>query len=198
MFNAGRLRPTDEEVNLYYRRNRSSFNNPEIVRLRHIFVSTQGLTAAQRQAARSRADEIYRKYQNGTSFEQLVLEYSDDTQSRYREGDIGFLAINDPEAAAGLGQSFVDQVFALSPGEVSRVIQSNSGFHIIKVTDYYPPKLLELNDPVNPNTTGTVVQYIQQLLSAQKMQLTFQQALESLVEDLKAEAEIAIIEANIN
>jgi parvulin-like peptidyl-prolyl isomerase len=198
MFNAQSLQPTQEEVNLYFRRNRNSFSNPEIMRIKHIFVSTQSLTAAQRQAARTRADEIYRRFQNGTPFEQLVVEYSDDMESRYREGDIGFLAINDPQAIAGLGQNFVDQVFSLSQGEVSRVIQSNSGFHIVKVTNYYPPKMLEINDPVNPNSTGTVSQYIQQLLSAQKLQQAFQEALESLVADLKAEAEITIIEANIN
>ena len=195
---AARIPPSSQEIDQFFRKNRNQFSNPEIVRFSHIFISTENATAAQRQAAQTKADDIYRKLQNGSRFEQLVVEYSDDTRSRYKEGDAGFLAINDSRPVAYFGQSFVDKVFALKEGEISGVISSLRGFHIVKVTEYHPARLLELADKVSPDSQISVREYIAQLLMSQKSQLILKEALQELVDELKAEAEITIYKENIN
>ena len=195
---AARVPPTSQEIDLFFRKNRNQFSNPEIIRFSHIFISTVQATAAQRQAAQQKAEDIYRKLQNGADFGQLVVENSDDTRSRYKEGDAGFLAINDTRPAAYFGQDFVDKVFSLQEGQVSGVLTSKQGFHIVKITEYHPARLLELSDKVSPDSQVSVREYIAQVLMAQKSQTVLKEALQELVDELKAQAEITIYRENIN
>ncbi|MBI9100862.1 MAG: peptidylprolyl isomerase [Spirochaetales bacterium] len=192
-----RIPPTYQEINMFYRKNRNEFSNPDIVRFSHIFISTVNLSASQRSDALRQAEEAYRKYTNGTDFQQLVMEYTDDEQRMYRGGDAGYMAINDTRPGAYFGQDFVDKVFLMDKGDVSSVLTSKLGYHIVKVTEYHPAKLLALTDTISPESTETVQEYIAQLLIGQKNQLILQKALEQLIEELKSQAEINIFEENL-
>ncbi len=193
-----KIPPTYQEINMFFRKNSNEFTNPDIIRFSQIFVSTENLTSSERLTALNRAEEIHRKYQNGTGFEQLVMEYSDDEERRYRGGDSGFMAINDTRPVSFFGQEFVDSVFSLEEGEVSSVLTSKIGYHIVKITKYYPAKLLALDDTISPESNETVQEYIAKLLIGQKNQLVLQRALEELINELKEEADIVIFEENLN
>ena len=189
--------PTDEAIESQYLKNATNFTNPEIVRLSEIFVDTRNLNSLEKQAARERAEIIYKAYENGEgTFEELVLQYSDDTQSRYTGGDKGFFARNDPRGAA-YGETYFDAIFSLETDTVSNVISSNVGYHIVKVTDHRYPKLLTIDEPIYPWDETTVRQFIRNALLEQIEQQVFQQALQQLVDELRLEAEIKIFEENI-
>jgi len=194
----GETPPTFTEIDNFYRKNRSQFTNPDIIRFSHIFISTDELSSQEKTQARNRADEVYRKLQNGSSFESLVAEYSDDTRSRYRGGDAGYLAINDTRPAQVFGQSFVDTLFGMKEGETSRVLTSFRGYHIVRLTEYRDARILSLNDTITPDSNVTVRDYISQGLSSQKRQQAMEAALEEMINDLRRQAEVTIYSENIN
>ncbi len=189
--------PSDEQIEKVFQRNSSNFINPEMVRISEIFVDTRNLNLSEKRKAKERAEQIYREYQNGNAeFGDLVLKYSDDTDSRYNEGDKGYFTVNDPRIQI-YGEDFVDTIFSLEVGEVSKVIESNVGLHIVKVTDYRNRKFLELDDPVYPWEEMTVEEYIRNNIMQQREQQVFEQALSDLIGELRNRAEVEIFEENI-
>ena len=191
--------PDNSDIEMFYRQNKTQFSNPDMVRYSQIFISTLNKSAADQQQAEKRINEAYRKYENGSAtFEQLVNDYTEDQNAKYRNGDSGYIAYNDANALSYLGNSFMDGMFTMSAGEVSKVLKSNIGYHIIKITDSRPARLLGLDDPVLPTVNQTVREYIAQQLILKSQNDALGSALNSLVEELKADADIKIFEENIN
>lgn len=183
--------PTDEQVNEFFRTNRSAFMNPELVRLSHIFMP---FTETDKADVKKQMDQLSRWLRYNTyTFEELVPKYSKDTDSVGRGGDIGWLAFDDEQMRAYLGPQFFDAVFALQLGKPSGVLESTGGFHIVKVTTHTDPKLLGIDDPINPDSNTTVRQYIRQTLTTRAQQAAYLRAIDQLVEQLRNEAVINIL-----
>ena len=190
--------PSREEIEEFYAANRSEFTNPEILRYSHVFISTINMNSSQKDDARKKAEDIYLTYQNGDmSFEDLVREYSDDDRSKISGGDAGFLARNDTTAKAYLGEAFIKELFKIPVGEVKGVFQSNIGYHIVRVTDHREARILNINDPIAPNTPTTVKDFISSQIMQQKQQQILSMAVEDLVADLRKDADIKIFTENI-
>lgn len=80
-------------------------------------------------AAKLTADTVLAKLSEGESFESLAEQYSDDTGTKVKGGDIGFFERRQ------MVQPFDEAAFKLKVGEISGLVQSNFGYHIIKLTD---------------------------------------------------------------
>jgi len=80
-------------------------------------------------AAKLTADSVLAKLSEGESFESLVEQYSDDTGTKVKGGDLGFFERRQ------MVQEFDETAFNLSVGEISGLVQTNFGYHIIKLTD---------------------------------------------------------------
>jgi peptidyl-prolyl cis-trans isomerase SurA len=80
-------------------------------------------------AAKLTADTVLVKLSEGESFESLVEQYSDDTATKVKGGDLGFFERRQ------MVQEFDETAFNLSVGEISGLVQTNFGYHIIKLTD---------------------------------------------------------------
>ena len=93
------------------------------VRVKHILVKTEGLDDAQKAEARTRADAILSDAKNGASFEALVSEYSEDGM----DVDLGYYF-----TFGEMVSEFETASFALEIGEVSELVESTYGYHIIK------------------------------------------------------------------
>jgi peptidyl-prolyl cis-trans isomerase SurA len=185
--------PTDSEINEFFRKNRSSFMNPELVRLSHIFMpfESEGMSKAE---TKQEMEKLARWLRYNTyTFEELVPRYSKDTDSRNRGGDIGWLAYDDAQMRSALGASFFDEVFTLALGKPSGVLESTSGYHIVKLTIHTEPKLLGIDDFINPESTMTVRQYIRQTLESRNQQNAYLTAIDRLVEQLRNSAKIEIL-----
>ncbi|HEV2706104.1 MAG TPA: peptidylprolyl isomerase [Pyrinomonadaceae bacterium] len=87
---------------------------------------------------RARAEELRRKATSGVDFAALARQFSDDPSSRERGGDLGSFT-RDSHARA-----FDDAAFSLKPGAISPVVQTDFGFHVIKVSAREPTRLLTL------------------------------------------------------
>ena len=134
-----------------------------------------------------------RFFQPENTFEKAVIDYSQDTGSNQRGGDIGWLTADNTVARQGWGDAFCDAVLSMEPGEVSGVLESNTGYHIVKVSVHNQAKLLGINDPVSPEDSATVHDFIYNMLYMQNQQVVMNRALESLIAELRAEAQINIL-----
>ena len=121
------VRVTDREVHAFYVENPDRFTAPEQVHARHILVQADlSAPAEERARARSTAGEILALLQGGADFETVARQRSQDPTAS-QGGDLGWVArgkmVPEFEAAA----------FALSAGQVSGVVETVYGFHVIRV-----------------------------------------------------------------
>jgi peptidyl-prolyl cis-trans isomerase NIMA-interacting 1 len=82
-----------------------------------------------RDEARARAEEMLVKIRKGASFEEMVNEYSDEPGSAERKGDLGVFD------RAQMVKPFADAAFGLQVGQVSEIVETPFGFHVIKRTE---------------------------------------------------------------
>jgi peptidyl-prolyl cis-trans isomerase D len=137
---ADRLEPSEAEVSAYvtehqkdvdaaYERDKQRYTALEKqVRARHILIKVdEGASEDQKKAARAKIDDLLARAKKGEDFAALARQYSEDTGSAKKGGDLGF----NPKGR--MVKPFDDAQFALAPGQISDVVESNFGFHIIKV-----------------------------------------------------------------
>jgi parvulin-like peptidyl-prolyl isomerase len=190
---------TDQDIQEYYDSNKSKFFMDDMVTLRHIFIDTRPLTSKEdRDRAAKRADDILKELKSGGAFSDLVMKYSEDTKSKYKNGVFGSFFRNDPQGRQLFGSVFFDAVFRLKKGDTSGVLQSNMGLHIVQVSDRLDARLLTLNDKIPPQNQLTVKEGIKNSIVATRQNDVFSVALADLVADLRKQADVKIFDDNIN
>ncbi len=116
--------PTDSEIEDFYKQNEAEMVEPEQVRARHILIKVGENT--NKEEALKRIREILKEAKKGkTSFAELAKKYSEDT-SAPKGGDIGFFI------KGQMVRKFEDVAFALQVGEISDVVETEYGYHIIQ------------------------------------------------------------------
>lgn len=121
----------DEDLKKYYRENESSFNIPEQIKVRHIFIEVPAeATAEIKSAALKKAETILLRLKKGEDFVKLAAELSDDADSGKNGGELGAISPGSTSSA-----DFEKAAFALKTGETSGVVTSPYGFHIIRVDE---------------------------------------------------------------
>lgn len=122
---------TDEEARKYYAENAGKFSGDEQRRASHILISFGSSSdAAAKQAAREKAEAVLAEVrQNPDKFADLAKKYSQDTGSAAQGGDLGLFG------RGMMVKPFEDAVFGLTPGGISDLVESEFGFHIIKLTE---------------------------------------------------------------
>lgn len=190
--------PTESEVADFYERNATQFTNPAMVRFSHIYFDTRQVNSSQTQQMRQRAERMYRRIESGNAtFDELVQAAEDDPS--YSAGDFGYVMRQNDRSAQYFGEQFVNRLFRIEENSLSNgVLESNVGFHIVKVTNRRSPRLLQLDDPILPGESMTVRDRIRNILLLNEQQQVFQQALEQAVQDLRSEASIEVHEENLN
>ena len=96
-----------------------------------------------------------------------------------------------------MGIDFLNAVFALKNGEVSRVLETARGAQIVKVTETYSQKTLELSDPYQLGSPGTVRDYIGNMLFQQRQQKVVEEATLELVNELRSGTPYKVYEKNL-
>jgi len=188
--------PTDAEILAEYNLLRGELVRPETIRFSMIQVP-YGPDAASRTRARTLVDRLHREIGSDLSKFDDVASRSVAPDSGYQAGDAGYLPRNQ-EARQVVGQAFMDAAFALRQGQVSRVIEGLQGFQIIKVTENYAVKNLEINDLIQLGTRITVREYIGQLMLTQRQQAILAQASQELVSELRTGRSFTVFEDRLN
>ncbi len=120
---------TPEEISAYYNENLARFKNQDKIHTRHIlFVVKPGDDPARKQTAREKAVAAHARAVAGEDFAALAIELSDGPNAS-KGGDLGFTA------RGQMVEAFDEAVWALEPGEISDVVESDLGYHVIKVEE---------------------------------------------------------------
>nr|WP_304242757.1 peptidyl-prolyl cis-trans isomerase [Gracilinema caldarium] len=177
-------KPSDAEIKNFYELNKVKLVRPDTVRFSMIFVP-YGNDAAAKAKAKELADKLVKDIGTSPSkFDEAVLKGQSATAG-YQAGDGGYLP-KTPEAQSIVGQEFMNVAFSLKQGEVSRLIENSKGYQIIKITEAYSQKNLELDDIYQLGSKVTVRDYIGNLLYQQNQQAAFDKASKELVDELRA------------
>jgi peptidyl-prolyl cis-trans isomerase C len=132
---------TPEQINDFYAKNPSAFQQGERVRASHILVRVQpNADAAEREKARVKAAGILADVKAGKDFAALAKQYSDDPGSGAKGGDLGYFE------RGQMVPPFEEAAFTLMPGQTSDLVQSDFGYHIIRVVDRQPGRVQPLAD----------------------------------------------------
>lgn len=165
---------SDKEVKAYYDNNKASLKRPEQVRAHHILIKTEPTWDAEKKAeARKRIDDIAKKARKGQDFESLARTYSEDKVSAGKDGDLGYVA------RGQVVKPFEEALFSLKPGQVSAVVETHLGYHIIKAGDHKPEGQLSYDE---------VKDRIAAVLKQQKKQ----QVMKNYVDGLRKNARVEI------
>jgi len=122
------------EIKKYYEEHRKQFEVKESRQASHILITADPAGGADaKQKARARAQEIYDQVkQKPDSFAELARKYSQDPGSAEKGGDLGYFT------HGSMVKGFDDAVFKMKPGEISPPVESEYGYHIIKLTGVRP------------------------------------------------------------
>jgi peptidyl-prolyl cis-trans isomerase D len=140
VFSANALLPqitvSDADAKTYYDAHQADYGSQAQRHVAHILISVAAnASAADKDAARAKAEQVLQEVkQSPDKFAELAKQYSQATGSADKGGDLGLFQ---GDAIMGI-KSFDDAVNQLKPGEVSGVVQSDAGYHIIKLLDVVP------------------------------------------------------------
>jgi len=188
--------PNEQEIQNEYILLKNELVRPDTIRCSIIQVA-YGADAAARSKAKTLADSLFKEINNDPAKFDEVAQRSVAPNSGYQAGDAGYLPRNQ-EARNLVGQAFIDAAFSLKQGQVSKLIEGQQGYQIIKVTENYASKQLELTDIVQLGTRVTVRDYIGQGLLNQRQQAVLKQATEEMVKDLRSGKTFQIFEDRVN
>jgi peptidyl-prolyl cis-trans isomerase C len=152
---------SDEEVKKYYDENPKKFEQPEMVRAAHILLSTRDgateLTEEKKAAKRKLAEDLLKRARAGEDFAKMAKEYSEDPGSKDTGGEYTFpkgQMLPEFEAAA----------WALNTNQISDIVTTMYGYHIIKLLERMPAKKADLD-----KVSTTLREQLKQRAMGQKM-----------------------------
>ncbi|MCK5153822.1 MAG: peptidylprolyl isomerase, partial [Spirochaetales bacterium] len=153
--------PGNEEIEIKYNENLQFFFNPEYVRVSMVFIPVLNKNVEKGTIANNKLEQAYLELKNGSiGFDNAVLIYSEEESIKYRGGDIGYVGRDNQNLKLQLGDDFFNKLFQLPLNDISKVLESNSGYHIVKITEKLDPKLLTLEDKITPDNPLLVKDYI--------------------------------------
>jgi len=172
---ASKVAVKPEQVTDFYAKNPDQFKQGESVRASHILISVpKGADAATKAQARDKAEQVLKEVKGGGDFAALAKQHSADPGSAAKGGDLGFF-----QQGQMVGP-FNDAAFSLAPGAISDLVETDFGFHIIKVAEKKEGLTIPLEE-VRPQ----VEQYLERL--------NRQEQTETFVNGLKAKGKIEIL-----
>jgi len=167
----GKSTVSEKESRAHYDSNLESFKKPEQVRASHILIKVDpGADEAKKAEARTKIESLQAKLKNGEDFGAVAKEYSEGP-SGPKGGDLGFF---------GRGQMvkpFEETAFSMKPGQVSGMVETRFGYHLIMVTERTPESTLSYEEAKDR---------LEQYLKQQKVQ----EEIAAYVETLKGKAKI--------
>jgi peptidyl-prolyl cis-trans isomerase C len=166
--------PSDLDAKAFYEKNPDKFKQEESVRASHILVRVdEKADAAAKKKARAEIDSVLKQLKAGGDFAKLAQQHSQDG-SAAQGGDLNYFA------KGAMVPAFDKVAFELKPGQVSDVVTTQFGYHIIKVIDRKPGRTIPLEE---------ASQQIKQFLTEQKKQ----QHQEAFIEGLKKKSKIEVL-----
>ena len=129
----------DQEIDDYYEDYQDKFKQEKQVKARHILFSVpSNATADQEEKVKEKALSVLEKARGGQDFSQLAKEYSEDTSTKDEGGDLGYFS------KGQMIESFEEAAFKMEKGQISDLVKTTYGYHIIKVEDIKEESIKDL------------------------------------------------------
>ena len=166
--------PTDAQVREFYDKNPDKFKQEEAIRASHILIpADEKADDATKKKARAEADSVLKELQAGGDFAELAKKHSKDG-SAAQGGDLNFF----PKGQ--MVPAFDQAAWALKPGQISDVVTTPFGYHIIKVTDHRAASTVPFDQ-----VSGRIKEYLAQQQKQERAQ--------AFIESLKQKAKIEVL-----
>ena len=134
------IKISDTQLQAYYNSHRDQYQTPERVHARHILLSTANKSKEEVPKIKAQAEDLLKQIKAGGDFAELAKKYSQDTGSAVKGGDLGWVVRGQTV------KNFEESAFSLKPKEISGVIGTEYGFHIIQVLEKEPAHLQSLDE----------------------------------------------------
>ena len=171
---ASQAAPSDTQVREFYDKNPEKFKQDEAVRASHIlFRVDENADAATKKKAMDQAQAVLKEARAGADFAELAKKHSADGSAQ-QGGDLNFFT------RGQMVPAFDQAAFAMKPGEISDIVTTQFGYHIIKVTDHRAASTVPFEQ-----VSGRIKEY---LVEQQK-----QQKAGAFIESLKQKAKIEVL-----
>lgn len=135
---------SDADVQEFYQKNPDEFSG---VRASHILIRPDGFDEASKKKARAQAEDVLKQARAGADFAELARKHSADGSAQ-QGGDLGFFT------RTAMVPAFSKAAFALKPGEISEVVETQFGFHVIKATERKDVALPEASEKIRAFLTA--------------------------------------------
>ncbi len=155
-----------EDVKKYYEEHQKDFNRPEQVVLSEIFLSTEGKSPEEMSSVEKKAEDLRNRVAKGEDFNEIAKHFSEGSTAK-DGGELGTFELG------MLSKQLEDIVFKLDKGQMTDVIQTKTGFEVLKVEAHYQAGLQPLDKVENE---------IMNRIYGQKMQPTMREYLGQLRE----------------
>lgn len=189
------LKVTEAEVKTYYSNHTAAFEMPEKVRASHILLMTMDpstrmpLPTNTVAAKRKQIDDLLKEIKGGKDFATLAKQYSEDPGSKVDGGEL-------PKFGRGdMVPEFEAAAFSLKPGQVSDVVTSPFGFHIIKLAEKFPAKKYGLMEPIAISATESKTPAT--ICKEQLEALQIREKAPAFIEKLRAESNVEILDPTL-
>ena len=163
-----RINIGNDEVKKYYDEHPQEFTRPEQVELAEIFLSTEGKSPEEIAAVQKKAEDLHNRVVKGEDFGEIAKRYSEGSTAKDQSGDLGSYK------RGQLSPQLEAVVFKMDKGQITDVIQTKTGFEILKVENHYQAGLQPMDKVENE---------IMNKLYMQKMQPTMRDYLAQLREE---------------
>jgi peptidyl-prolyl cis-trans isomerase C len=131
---------TEKDVADYYEAHKGEFTEPEEIRARHILIKLSSEASDEEKTySKKEMQAILEEAKSGADFAELAKKHSQ-CPSAIQGGDLGYFARGD------MVKPFEEAAFALEPGQISEIVETEYGYHIIRLEDRKPGRQLELEE----------------------------------------------------
>jgi len=162
----------EKEIKAYYESHLNLFKQPEQVKASHILIKVESKAKeSEKEDALKKIRDIQKKQVKGDDFAKLAKEYSQGP-SNAKGGDLGYFK------RGQMVPAFEEVAFKLKPGEVSDIVKTRFGYHLIKVVDKKPESTVPYEE---------IKDRLGQYLKQEKVQKEIKQLVEKLRKDAKVE-----------
>ena len=171
---------SDEDIKKYYDENSKLYNKPVLFKTSHILAGGRGLTEEKKAEAKTKIADVKKKLDAGGNFEELAKEFSD-CPSSAKGGDLEVYIDKDGNidgTRPGMDKQYSAAAAELKVGGVSDIVETQFGYHIIKVTDKKEAENKKLED---------VKEEIVEILEGRKKQEFSKKYIEDLTNNSKVE-----------
>ena len=156
----------ENELDKYHRRHLEQFEILEKIKASHILIKVdEGADEAVRDEKKAFAEKLLEEVKAGKDFAELARVNSDDTASAVKGGNLGYFT------RGSMVKPFEQAAFNMKPGDISEVVETTFGYHIIKVEEYTEPGVRSLEESMDEVKTG--------LRQEKAKQLAFEKAMDA-------------------